>query len=140
MRKLIDIVAANEPPPTMQPVASVQDACRTMRERHADTVLVTDDIGSLVGIFTAGDAVKRVLAAGKSPAQLQLRDVMTKDPVTMPADKTALDALRLMWDGGFRHVPVTTAGKLIGCVSRGDFKGDERESHEHERELWEHMR
>lgn len=141
MRKLHEvIVEKHEQPLTMPPVATVQDACRQMRERKADTVLVTDEIGALVGIFTEGDAVKRVLAAGKSPAELKLDDVMTRDPVAMPPEKTALDALRLMWDGGFRHLPVTNGGKVMGCVTRADFKRDERACHDQERELWEHMR
>jgi CBS domain-containing protein len=141
MRTLYEVVAENhQQPVTLPPVTTVQQACSEMRAHHADTVLVTDEIGELIGIFTAGDAVKRVLAAGKSPAELKLAEVMTRDPVTMPPDKTALDALRLMWDGGFRHMPVTRGGKLIGCVTRGDFKGDERACHDQERELWEHMR
>jgi len=140
MRKLIDIVQTGHEPLTLPPAARVQDACKEMSDRHVDTVLVTDELGSLLGIFTKGDAVNRVLAGGKSAAELTLGEVMTGDPITMSADKTAIEALRPMWDGGFRHVPVTKGGKVIGCVSRADFQGDERETHEHERGLWEHMR
>ena len=141
MRTLYEIVSDNHQQPlTMPPITTVQEACREMRDHRADTVFVTNEIGALVGVFTAGDAVKRVLAAGKSPAELKLGEVMTRDPVAMPPEKTALDALRLMWDGGFRHIPVTKAGKLVGCVTRADMKGDERACHDQERELWEHMR
>jgi hypothetical protein len=58
----------------------------------------------------------------------------------MSPDQTAIDALRLMWDGGFRHVPLVKGGKVLAVVSRGDFKGLEYNRHEEERELWEHMR
>jgi CBS domain-containing protein len=65
---------------------------------------------------------------------------MTSNPATMSSDQTAIDALRLMWDGGYRHVPLVKDGKVLGVVSRGDFKGLELDRHEDERELWEHMR
>ena len=65
---------------------------------------------------------------------------MTSNPETMTPKNTALDALHLMWDGGFRHVPIVDGGRLLGVVSRGDFLGDEHQRLEDERELWEHMR
>jgi CBS domain-containing protein len=139
MRRLSDIVY-NQQPLTLRPSATVKEACAQMRERRAGSVLVTDENGHLAGIFTGRDAVCRVLAAGKDAAKTKLADVMTAAPVTMPPDKSAIDALRLMWDGGFRHLPVVKAGRVVGVVSRGDFKGDEQDRLDEERELWEHMR
>jgi CBS domain-containing protein len=139
MRRLSDIVY-NQTPLALPPSANVKEACRRMRESRAGSVLVTDGKGRLSGIFTGRDAVCRVLAAGKDASATKLAEVMTPDPVTMPPEKTAIDALRLMWDGGFRHVPVVKDGKLLGVVSRGDFKGAEQDRLDEERELWEHMR
>jgi CBS domain-containing protein len=139
MRRLSDIVC-NQNPLTMQQTASVKSACQQMSQRRAGSVLVTDEKGALVGIFTGRDAVCRVLAAGKNASKTTLSEVMTANPVQMSPDKTAIDALRLMWDGGFRHVPLVQGAKLHGVVSRGDFKGDEHGLLDEERELWEHMR
>jgi CBS domain-containing protein len=139
MRRLSDIVC-NQNPLTMHQTATVKAACQQMSQRRAGSVLVTDEDGALVGIFTGRDAVCRVLATGKDSSKTRLSQVMTTDPVTMTPDKTAIDALRLMWDGGFRHVPLVQENRLFGVVSRGDFKGDEHERLEEERELWEHMR
>jgi len=139
MRRLSDIVC-NQNPLVMPPDATVKSACQHMSERGAGSVLVVDEGGRLVGIFTGRDAVRRVLAAGKSPARTCLAEVMTANPVTMTPDKTALDALRRMWDGGFRHIPLVEGAKIHGVVSRGDFQGDEHSRLEEERELWEHMR
>lgn len=138
MRHLSDIVR-EQSPLTLPPSATVKEACQSMNDRHLGAVLITEKQGHLVGIFTGRDAVCRVLAAGKSAATTKLKDVMTAAPVTMPADKTVIDALRLMWDGGFRHVPVIDDGKLVGVVSRGDFKGLEQSRLEEERELWERL-
>ena len=139
MRRLSDIIC-NEDPLIMPQTATVKSACQQMSERRVGSVLVTDEQGSLVGIFTGRDAVCGVVAMGKSASKTTLSQVMTRNPVTMSPNMTAIDALRLMWDGGFRHVPVVQGGRLLGVVSRGDFKGDERERLEEERELWEHMR
>jgi CBS domain-containing protein len=139
MRRLSDIIF-NQDPLVMQQSVTVEAACQQMSERRVGSVLITDEDGSLVGIFTGRDAVCGVLAKGKHPSKTTLKEVMTTDPVTMSPDKTAIDALRLMWDGGFRHVPLVQEGKLFGVVSRGDFKGDEHGRLEEERELWEHMR
>lgn len=53
---------------------------------------------------------------------------------------TAVDALRLMWDWGFRHLPVCDQGKILGVVSRGDFKGNEQDRLDEEVGLWQRLR
>jgi CBS domain-containing protein len=111
-----------------------------MRERNVGSVLVTDNDHRLSGIFTGRDAVCRVLAVGADPNKTVLADAMTLNPTTLSPEQDSIDALRLMWDGGFRHLPLVKAGKILGCVSRGDFRGLEHSRHEAERELWEHMR
>ena len=58
----------------------------------------------------------------------------------MSPDQTAVDALRLMSEGGLRHIPLVKNGRILGVVSRGDFKGLEQSHDEEERELWEHLR
>ena len=56
-------------------------------------------------------------------------------------EETAIDALRAMGDGGFRHLPVVAEGNLvIGIVSRGDFRGLELDRFETETALWERIR
>lgn len=139
MRTLSDIVLEQRPL-VMPDSATVDQACARMRDRSAGSVLVTDGKGRLVGIFTGRDAVCRVLAVCRDAATTRLGDVMTANPATMSPDQTAIDGLRLMWDGGFRHVPLVKDGRILGVVSRGDFKGLEHSRHETERDLWEHMR
>ena len=121
-QSLHDVVLHRDPA-SLPPDAKVQEACALMRDRRIGSVLVTDGDGRLRGIFTGRDAVCRVLAAGLDPAQLTLAQVMTPGPTTLPAGAGALDALRVMQDGGFRHVPVVASnGACVGVVSRGDFR------------------
>ena len=53
------------------------------------------------------------------------------------ANTTAIDALRTMSDRGYRHLPVVADGKILGVISRGDFKGLELDRLEDETHLWE---
>jgi CBS domain-containing protein len=139
MRRLSDIICNQEALVLVQ-TTTVKAACQQMKARRVGSALVVNQASVLVGIFTGRDAIERVLAPGKNAARTTLADVMTANPTTMSPDKTAIEALRLMWDGGFRHVPVVSKGKVLGVVSRGDFRGDEREQLDEERDLWEHMR
>jgi CBS domain-containing protein len=139
MRKLSDVILEQNPL-VLNETASVLAACEQMRDGQAGSVLVTGDTGRLVGIFTGRDSVCRVLAEGRDAATTRLGEVMTRNPITLSPDQTAIEALRLMWDGGFRHVPLVKGGRILGVVSRGDFKGLEFSRHEDERDLWEHMR
>jgi len=138
MRRMSELVR-HQNPLTLPPEATVKHACQCMRDRGVGAVLVTDESGRLVGIFTGRDAVGRVLAEGKNAATTTLAKVMTRDPDTMPPDKIAIDALRLMQDRGFRHLPVVDNGTLLGVVSRGDFRGREQDRLEEETVLWERI-
>lgn len=86
---------------------------------RAGSVLVIDDHQRMVGIFTGCDAV-RIRARGKSVVRTTLDKAMTPNPVTVTPDQRAIDALRAMSDGGFRHLPVVEAGRIWGIVSRGE--------------------
>ncbi len=138
MRKMSDIVR-NQDPVTLQPNATVREACQRMRERRVGAVLVTESDQRLLGIFTGRDAVHRVLAEGKSAARTKLADVMTCDPDTIPPGKAAIEALRLMEDGRYRHVPIVEDGKVVGIVSRFDFSGLELDRLDEETGLWERI-
>ena len=110
-----------------------------MRDRRVGAVMVTGPDRRLVGIFTGRDAVHRVLAEGKSAAETILSEVMTRDPDCMPPGKTAIDALRLMEDGHYRHLPIVDDGKVVGIVSRFDFTGMELDRLDEETGLWERI-
>ena len=98
-------IVKDQNPLVMLAAATVQSACESMCERRAGSVLVIDDRQRLIGIFTGRDAV-RTLAQGKSVARTTLDKAMTPNPITVTPDQRAIDALRAMSDGGFRHVPV----------------------------------
>lgn len=137
-RQMSDMVR-NQNPLTLPKGTAVQQACRAMRDRKVGAVLVTGSSGELVGIFTGRDAVCRVVAEGLNPMLTTLEDVMTGNPDKMAPGKNAVDALRIMKDGGYRHLPVVEGGKIVGVVSRGDFRGLEQDRLDEETGLWERI-
>lgn len=138
MRKMSDLVR-DQNPLTLPSNATVLEAGRHMRELGVGAVLVTEGEANLVGIFTGRDAVSRVLAEGKSPVETTLLEVMTPNPETMTPDHNAIEALRLMQDARCRHLPIVHEGKVVGIVSRGDFRGLELDRLDEETGLWERM-
>jgi CBS domain-containing protein len=138
MRQMSDMVR-DQDPLVMRQQTTVATACKNMRDRRVGAVLVVDAAGRLLGIFTGRDAVCRVLAEGRSPTETRLADVMTPQPATIPPQRTAIEALRLMQDGGFRHLPIVDGARVCGIVSRGDFRGLEQARLDEETGLWERI-
>lgn len=132
-------IIRNQNPLTLPPDATVRLACERMRQRKVGAVLVTDEKNHLLGIFTGRDAVGRVIAEGRNPEKTTLAEIMTRNPLSMPPGQSAVDGLRLMQDKGCRHVPVVENGKVVGVVSRADFRGMEVDRLDEETGLWEHI-
>lgn len=135
-RRLGDIIRRRNPV-TLPTTATVQAACRLMRDRRIGAILVTEDDGRLAGLFTGRDAVGRVVAEALDPATATLGEVMTVGPDTLKANARAIDALRMMQDGGYRHMPIMDGVKIAGIVSHGDFTGLERARLDEETGFWE---
>jgi CBS domain-containing protein len=138
MRKMSDLVR-NQDPVMLPPGATVREAAARMRDRNIGAVLVAEGDARLVGIFTGRDAVSRVLAEGKDPAATTLAEVMTYNPDTMTPRHSAIEALRLMQDARCRHMPIVDQGRVVGIVSRGDFRGIEQDRLDEETGLWERI-
>lgn len=137
INRRLGYIVRDQEPLLMQAADTVQEACKAMRARHVGSVLVVDEREHLLGIFTGRDAV-RLLAKGKSGGTA-LEHAMTLHPVTVSPEQKAIDALRAMSDGGFRHVPVVERGRIVGIVSRADFKGQELDRLEEEEILAERI-
>ena len=93
------------------------DAVRHMNDRRVGAVLVLDG-ERLVGVFTERD-VLRAVALGLT-VEATVGDWMTHGPETIEPDETVEHAAVLMIHGGFRHLPVVDAGKVLGILSIRD--------------------
>jgi len=95
---------------------TVSKAAKLMASKGVSAILVVEG-EHLVGIFTERDAVGRVIARGRNPDTTPLDEVMTTTVQSVDPDKSFGFALLMMYENGFRHVPVVENGKPIGIVS-----------------------
>ncbi len=109
---------------TLPGKTTIRKAACDMTSRRVGSVMVVEG-GQLVGIFTERDALVRVLAAGLDPETATLDQIMTADPTVIPVTASLSQALHVMHDGGFRHLPVVEGGKPVGMVSLRDAAGGE---------------
>ncbi len=109
---------------TAPSTTTVCDAARLMKRNKAAALMVCDK-RRLVGVFTERDALFRVTAEGRDPKTTLLGDVMTPNPQTIGPDQRLGHALHMMYEGGFRNVPVVEKGRPIGIVSAHDALGPE---------------
>jgi CBS domain-containing protein len=139
MRKLSDLVRDRNPL-LLQPELSVRDAAKRMRDDRAGAALIVAADGTLRGIFTRGDAIRRVLAESRDPSATRLDEVMTAELRTVSPRTNVIEALRVMQDLGCRHLPVVDEDRrVVGLVFRGDFRGRELDRIEEEEDLWERI-
>lgn len=101
------------------PDTTVGKAAKRMAEKQVGAILVVED-DHVIGIFTERDALFRVIAKGLDPNATHLADVMTVAPKTIAPDKPFGQAMLVMHENGFRHLPVIENGKPIGMVSARD--------------------
>ena len=120
------------------PTTTVAEAARVMKNSKFSAIPVVDK-QRLIGIFTERDALFRVLAVGRDPITTPVASVMTHNPQTTQPDRPFGHALHLMYEGGFRHVPVTEHGRLVGMVSARDVLGPELAEFASEMQAREHI-
>jgi len=98
------------------PETTVSKAARLMARRKVGAVMVVEH-QHLIGIFTERDALYSVIARDLDTKATTLADVMTPDPVTIGPEKSFGYALLVMYENGFRHLPVVKDGQVVGIVS-----------------------
>ncbi len=105
---------------TVDPGATVRDACILFRDRNIGSLVVFDGM-TFSGIFTERDVVKRVVAEGRDPAATLVADVMTPKIVSVRPDDPIEVVESTMRGERIRHVVVVGDGTgVVGIVSIGD--------------------
>lgn len=123
---------------TASPETTVSKAGMLMAKKNAGAVMIVEH-GRLVGIFTERDVVFRVFAQGLDPRTVRLAQVMTTAPKTVEPDASYGQALLIMHENGFRHVPVIENGKPVGVVSSRNALDPELEEFVSEAERRKHI-
>jgi len=104
---------------TVDPGATVRDACRLLRDRNIGSLVVFDGEAYL-GIITERDVVKRVVAEGLDPARVFVAEAMTPKIVTVRRETPIEEIEATMRRERIRHLVVVGDAGVAGVVSIGD--------------------
>ena len=113
-----DVMTSN--PCSIDADKSVAYAAKMMREEDVGLAPIVE-AERLVGMLTDRDITIRVVAEGKDPEQVKVRDVASSQLVTVSPQKDLDEALRMMAKHQIRRLPVVEEdGKLVGVVAQAD--------------------
>ncbi len=102
---------------SVPPTATVADAARRMAEAETGAAVVMDGDG-LAGVISERDILRHV-GASQGPEVL-VRDRMTRHVQTASTSTDFAEALAMMVEGRFRHLPIVDDGRVVGLVSMRD--------------------
>ena len=106
---------------SVAPTASVFTAATVMTRANCGSVLVIDNSSTLLGIVTERDMMTRVLAKSMDPQTTTVADIMTRNPDTIAPETKVTDAVLMMIERGYRHLPiVNNSKKILGVFSARD--------------------
>ncbi len=106
----------SSPVTTVPPTLPLRDVITMMySSKHLGFPVVERD--TLIGMVTLAD-VNRMASIDREA--MQVRDIMTRDPVTLPPSAPVIDALKIMSTRNFGRIPVVQDGKILGIVTRTD--------------------
>jgi CBS domain-containing protein len=101
------------------PMQTVLDAVKSMKDKQVGALIVVDD-GKPVGVFTERDVLNRVVAAERDPSKTSVSEVMTKNVAAVEPATTVQQAMAIVTNMRYRHLPVMEGDELAGVVSIGD--------------------
>lgn len=106
---------------TLHQHASVWEAACVMTKANSSNVLIIDAAGAMLGILTERDLMTRVLAKALNPQTTKVSEVMTPNPQTVGPEMKVAEAVLMMIERGFRHLPIVSdSNKTLGVFSVRD--------------------
>ena len=107
-------------PTTLAAGASAQEAGRCLAENgEVRAIFVNDDGGRLLGVVTRKTLVREVVAEGRDPRSVTLREIAEPPNFTLDAGLALDGAFRLLEEHDLERVPVVEeGGRLVGVLSR----------------------
>ena len=121
METVKDILAAKgKEVISVDPDATLVAALEVMAEKNVGSVLVLDAKGTIQGIFSERDFVRKIIIKGRAMETTRVKEIMTSHVLYVEPTTTLSDCMNLMTEKRVRHLPVIDGGKTVGLVSIGD--------------------
>ncbi|WP_037313244.1 CBS domain-containing protein [Ruegeria halocynthiae] len=105
---------------SVRPTDTIHSVVNTLKDKRIGAVLVTDQNGTLKGILSERDIVRRMADTPGQTLPQSVEDLMTRDVQSCAPDDLLNDVLKSMTEGRFRHMPVLKDGNLLGVITIGD--------------------
>lgn len=112
----------SRPVVVVDPDSSVKYALTLMRRRKIHSVVVaSSEKNPTYGIVTSTDIRDKIVAAGRNPAEMTVREIMSGPIITGNPDWSLMECSQVMQENKFHHLPVADEhGTLIGMISATD--------------------
>ena len=108
----------------IRPEEPVAVAARNLTHYNIGMLPVCGGDGKLRGVVTDRDIVTRCLAAGRSPENTTVGQIMTSQVHSVDPNMDTALAAAMMGKRQIRRLPVVESGKLCGMLSLGDLAGN----------------
>ena len=105
---------------TVGPTASIAEVAEVLATHRIGAALVMDRADQLLGIISERDIVRSLAANGGHTLEMTAGQLMTRALQIASPDTTVEEAMRMMTEGRFRHLPVIDHGRVTGLISIGD--------------------
>jgi CBS domain-containing protein len=106
-------------PTTLGVGATAQEAGHCLERDDMRAVFVVEDDGRLVGVITRKTLVREVVAAGRDPREVPLREIAEPPLFTLDAALPLDEGFHQLEDHDLERVPVVEeGGRLVGVLSR----------------------
>ncbi len=112
----------------------ILDAVKTMNDKKIGATLVRDEKGNICGVLSERDIVRELANYGARLLDMTVADIMTKEIFTCTSNHSVEEAMSIMTNKRFRHLPVVDDGELVGLISIGDVVKERIAETEHETE------
>jgi CBS domain-containing protein len=98
---------------------TVYDALKVMGEKNIGALLVIEN-QQLVGIISERDYARKIILKGKSSQDTLVKEIMTKEVISVLPDDKIDKCMELMSEKHIRHLPVMQDGIVTGIISITD--------------------
>ena len=105
---------------TIRPDATAYEALRVMADKDIGALLVQNNEGKLVGIFSERDYARKVILKGRSSKDTLVSELMTDLVYYVSPEHTVNDCMAIMTAKHIRHIPVMDGDSLKGIITIGD--------------------
>ena len=105
---------------SIAPGETLMAAARLMASRGIGALVVRDEAGKILGIFSERDMLLGLADEGEAVFTRSVADLMSADVMALTQDAEVNDVMALMTERRKRHFPVVEDGVLVGIVSIGD--------------------